>query len=194
MFAEDIGGIINNYRIDNDLGRLFVSSNLSSSAEKHLDYLIEKGIISHKGRNNSDVNDRAVEEGATALLFGEVIGYSPTIEELFNSWLESPTHYAVIKEKSWNWFGYSIKKYKGVYVAVVNFSTGNLGSTKLRKTDGGIVLTGNYIVMPSFNSPCFKIDYVKDNKFRILINEGSPYIIDIKGADNVISDRLELFF
>lgn len=159
-----------------------------------MEYLIERGIISHKGRNNSDVDNRAVDEGATALLFGEVIGYSPTIEELFSGWLKSSTHYAVIREKRWNWFGYSVKEYKGVYVAVVNFSTGNLGSTELEKSGDLFVFTGDYIRKPQFNSPDFIVDYVTDNKFRVLVNVKKSLIIDIRGADNTISDRLELFF
>lgn len=173
-----------------------ISENLERAADNHNNYLIDKGFISHKGYKGSTPMDRCTSEGASGLYFGEVIGYSPRLNNLFESWLASPTHLKVLSDPKWNWVGISVIKNNEVYVAVVNFSSGIIGSTELYKRNGNVYLTGKYLSRPTFKGDFEIKDFTLDNyKFKL---EFKPYrerlIIRVKTTTGRVSDRVEVFF
>lgn len=187
--------MINEYRKEKGLNELRISDNLVKSSEKHLLYLIKKNSISHRGEDGQRVMHRAVNEGATGLEFGEILGYSPDTNTLFKGWLLSPEHKKVLDDPSWNWFGLSVKTTNGVYVSVVNFSSGILGSTRIKKEGDVIEFVGLYSEKPNFSIiNVKKLEWGK-NSFKLIFNvKENPGILTIKDRNNKISDRMELFF
>lgn len=153
-------------------------------------------IISHNGELNSQVLSRAINQGATALSFGEVIGFSGSINELFTSWLLSPEHYAVINDSRWNWVGYSLEERDGVFVAVINFSSGILGSTVLSNEGDYTLLKGEYISSPKFDGKFEIIDYTKGNNlFELIVKPTRDnFFIYVYNKNGVLTDRVDIFF
>lgn len=172
-----------------------VSRNLEDSAIKHLEFLVGKNYISHEGANGSTVIDRAIDSGATALSFGEIIGYSTSSDLLFNSWLESSTHYDVIVDPDWRWIGVGQIEYNGSLVGVVNFSSGNLGSTKVIVNDDRILFTGSYIEVPIIDTKDYLVLKINKGAFEFTFKRGIVgRVVSFKTKNGSISDRLELFF
>ncbi len=187
--------MINDYRAGRGLDCLLVSDNLVESADKHLAYLLKKKSISHKGLGGSSVSQRSAAEGVTAFMVGEVVGYSESKEELFNSWLESPAHHEVIVDPKWSWSGVSTKEFEGVVVSVINFSTGILGSTLLTTNNGYVTLKGKFTEKPEFVGDIRILSLnVVDSWFEIVFERDNLNFIYIKNRNGIITDRVDLFF
>lgn len=170
---------------------------MSDSSKRQLDYLLKKSFISHEGVDHSQVEARAVQEGATALIFGEIIGYSPILDELFNSWKHSSAHNSILLDPKWNWVGLSVKKVKNLYVAVINFSTGIIGSTQVFEMDDGrIQLKGRYIHSPKFTGDYEILDFkIKHGYFMLYIKSvRKNFFIYVHDGNGRLSDRVDIFF
>lgn len=173
-----------------------VSNNLEKAAKEQNRYLIKKSIISHEGENTSQVSSRAVNNGATAFYYGEIIGFSPTEEDLFKGWILSPTHNTVLNDPKWTWVGLSVEYVGELFVAVVNFSTGNIGSTYATIDKDIIHLKGIYIEEPKFEGDFELINYIHNlGDFDLFIKatrkEFFIYAYNEKGE---LTDRVDLFF
>ncbi|MBN2618304.1 MAG: CAP domain-containing protein [Spirochaetales bacterium] len=188
--------LINNYRESKGLNVLKISTNLNNSAEYQNNYMIEANKITHKGLNKSSVQDRALLFHATGYNFGEIIGYSPSIEELFQGWKDSESHNKVLLDSRWTWIGISIIKQNNIYVGVINFSSGILGSVTIKK-DQEIKIEGEYIERPVFDNKFIERLYINEdlNRFEIYVktafNNTFIYCYDKK---NKITDRIDIFF
>lgn len=174
------------------------SNNLTLSSSEHLEYLLNKLIISHEGNEGSQVTSRAINNGATALSFGEVIGYSSNFKDLFSAWENSPQHKKIILSPEWNWIGYSLKTTDdNIIICVVNFSSGNLGSTKIIESDGNIYLSGKYLddffLEGDFNLLDLK---VHNNIFNAVIKpiEKNSVFLYVYDKKHKITDRIDFFF
>ncbi|MGL1892068.1 MAG: CAP domain-containing protein [Spirochaetaceae bacterium] len=187
--------MINEYRVKHNIEKVTLSKNLERASVNHLDYLIQNGFISHLGLNNSQVSDRAVSSGSTALTFGEVIGYSVTTIELFHSWVKSDIHNSVLLDKNWKWVGYAIEEYNNTNVSVVNFSDGNLDSISILKNNGVVILSGQYLEEPIFkgNFDILNLSFVeKSFVLRVKPLKENLFIYNVN-KEGEITDRFDFF-
>ena len=161
-----------------------------------MEYLLSKSEISHKGLDGSSLIKRVATEGATALISGEIIGFSPSLDKLLLSWKMSRTHNDVLLNSEWNWIGISFLKKDNIYVSVINFSSGNLGSTKITKIGNDIRFEGEFILIPNFNGNFEVIDTeISQNNFSLYIRSNKKnffiYVFDNLGN---LTDRVDIFF
>lgn len=161
-----------------------------------MDYLLKNSYISHEGEHSSQVGKRASDNGATALLFGEVIGYSPLENQLFESWLLSPTHNSVILDENWHWIGISSEKVGDLYIAVINFSSGILGSTTVAIEGDNLTLTGDCVETPIFKGYFEEKGlYIEDGYFVYNIKPyNRSFFIYVYNSVGELTDRLDIFF
>lgn len=187
---------MNRYREENGLNPLILSENLNNSSIKHLNYLKVKKIISHRGENNSYVRQRALDAGSTALVFGEIIGYSTSQELLFKKWIESPTHNSVLLDPGWTTIGIAYESDKGFCIGVINFSNGNIYSTSLERVDGKIIFKGRFITTPKFETGLvIESQAIKNNEFILeLKSQNRGGILYIYNEKNKVTDRVDIFF
>lgn len=172
--------------------QLVISENLNSSSRKHLYYLLEKGIISHKGEKGSTIGERTKKAGDTGLYSGEVIGYSTDLDGLFLSWLKSPLHNNTILDSRWSKIGISVYYEDNLYIAVINFSSGILYSTYIDKEEE--IYSGYYIEDPFFKTD-ENVELLEDSKaFYINIVNNNFKIIRIYNKKRELMDIVEVFF
>ena len=172
------------------------SENLRLATYEHLNYLVKHNYISHEGIGSSQVTKRALKQGASALSYGEVIGFSPLESELLNNWILSPKHKSVILDDDWRWIGVSVVKKDGLYISVVNFSSGNLGSTSTIQSGERLILHGEYIDDPKFEGSFEIEDLILDRGFFTLIIKPYRKSFFIYGysGNRVLGDRVDIFF
>ena len=114
---------------------------------------------------------------------------------LFNAWLDSSTHKTVIEDPDWNWVGIAYEMINGSFVAVVDFSTGNLGSSKIIMENNSIIFSANYIVKPVLSSKRFITEIYNNRRvFKIIMpKEDNNKILFIGTEYKKITDRIEIF-
>lgn len=141
------------------------------------------------------MSDRIKENSVTALSFGEIIGFSKNVNEIFTAWLNSDSHTDVIEDPRWNLVGVSVLMMNSTYVSVITFSSGNLKSVKFSEINGVISITGGFIDEPIFKSNNKVLDF-KINREKKTFNFSSlnNKIIQVYNRKNRLTDRIELFF
>ena len=195
IFSQDLLELINDYRVDNGLLKVESCSNLELASNDHLLYLIESNNISHSGENGSNVQLRCIDAKASGFLFGEIIGYSDNIDQLFLEWRNSPTHNTVLLSDKWKWVGIS-KKIKGhTVVSVINFSSGLLGSLEVESGNENIIIRAKYVGFPIFTGDFTIIQKaLEENKLEITIKpDRIPLFIYVKDPDNVLVNQIDIF-
>lgn len=171
-----------------------LSDNLINSSQKHLDYLISIGEITHLNYETGSFIERVTEEGVTGLYSGEIIGYAESLEKLMKLWKRSPEHNKVLLDKDWNWFGVSIIRYKELFISVVNFSTGLLGSVYMDTERDNIYIKGLYQKEPYFKLEK-GINLIADNgEFEIEISANKRvFFIYVYDENGNLTDQLNIF-
>ncbi len=118
------------------------------------------------------------------------------MEKLLISWKESRTHNEVLLNRDWSWIGISTVKQDNLYVSVINFSDGNLGSTNVTKIDNNIMFKGEFILPPNFEGNFRVIDLkITENNFSLYVESSKKnffiYVFDDFGN---LTDRVDIFF
>lgn len=186
---------MNLYRNQQGVTLLEISDNLTKASINHLGYLIDDGFISHTGSNESTLSDRIKNNQVTSLVYGEIIGFSQSLDDLFNAWIKSDSHRDVISDSRWNQVGVGLVKKDSTYISVITFSYGLIKSTTFRISNNFIEISGEYIEKPYFKSGNIILEYIIDNdKKRFLIKTVNNKIIQVYNANNKLTDRIELFF
>nr|WP_281283538.1 CAP domain-containing protein [Thiospirochaeta perfilievii] len=186
---------MNLYRQEKGLNTLVSSENLLRSSKNHLDYLVSRSIITHKGKMGDSLEVRVKNTGVTSFYYGEVVGYSTSLDKLLDSWIDSEPHNRVLLDQKWNFIGISNYFNGKSYISVVNFSSGILGSTTIKYFDDKIILNGVYIDKPNFKGD-FKIisSLFKDNQFEIeIIPNKKSFFIYVYDSSNKLTDRVDVF-
>ncbi|NJK39883.1 MAG: hypothetical protein HC835_16975 [Oscillatoriales cyanobacterium RM2_1_1] len=98
--------LTNNYRADNGLPPLTLSSQLTNAADTHSENMALQDFFSHTGLDGSKVGDRVQATGYSYTSVGENIaaGY-PTPEAVFAGWIASSGHRANILNASYTEIG-----------------------------------------------------------------------------------------
>lgn len=175
--------------------KLVSSDDLINLSRNHLYYLLEIDEISHIGSNNSTLSQRIEDSNVTALTYGEIIGFSHSLEDLFKAWLNSESHKNVIVDPKWNFIGVAVEKTGDVYVSVITFSSGILKAIKYDVIDNVIIVTGNYIQEPIFKSGNKTINYyINKEENTFYFKTVNNKIIQVYNINNQLRDRIELFF
>lgn len=164
------------------------------SSDRHLHYLIDRGVISHKNIDEGSVSRRTSVSGVTGLYSGEVVGYASNKEALLKMWIESPKHRAVLLSRDWNWIGISFTQYRNNVVCVINFSSGLLGSVYTVILDDSTEIKGKYIGFPTLRSEK-GIDLVldKDNFTIFIPKEKTRNFFYIYNAESNLTDQINIF-
>ena len=104
----DILDLVNEYRVSKGLISLNQLNIISVVAETHTAYMAEVDKISHD--HFSERNQQLVEN-ANAKHVGENVGYGyGTAQGVFDSWLKSDAHRAIIEKPNYTHFGISTEK------------------------------------------------------------------------------------
>lgn len=161
-----------------------------------MEYLLSESKISHKGYKGSSLLKRVAAKGSTALSSGEIIGYSPSLDELLLNWKMSKAHNNVLLDSEWNWIGISVIKKDNLYVSVINFSSGNLGSTQFTKIDDHIRLDGEFILPPIFEGNFEVLEFkTSQNYFSLFIRSNKKnFFIYVYDSLGILTDRVDVFF
>ncbi len=94
-FDEQFLCLINEYRRQNGRPPLRYDDILSETAFLHSDWMMESGITSHIGENDSKFYERCSAMGTTCRA-ENIVGGFITVEHLFNLWKGSPSHNATM--------------------------------------------------------------------------------------------------
>ncbi|MDP3359305.1 MAG: CAP domain-containing protein [Lutibacter sp.] len=110
-FETEVMNQVNNYRNSIGLEKLSRLNLVSTEAETHSVYMLNKQTLSH---DNFDIRTQNLMNNASAISIAENVAYGyKTAEELLNSWLNSPEHRRKIEEKRYTDFGISAKNNSG---------------------------------------------------------------------------------
>jgi len=99
--------VINTYRLSIGLEALSKMDKISLEAEKHTDYIVKEGKISH---DNFSTRSTYLIKNTEIKSVGENVaaGFS-SAKSVVNGWLNSPTHRAIIEDSKYTHTGISIK-------------------------------------------------------------------------------------
>jgi len=101
----EILDLVNNYRNGINLQSLNSLNVISSVADSHTEYMIEKGKISH---DNFDQRAQTLMNKANAKTVAENVAYGYTsAESVVNGWLNSESHRSIIENPNFTHFGIS---------------------------------------------------------------------------------------
>lgn len=104
----EILDLINNYRLENGLTELEKLDYISTIAKTHTSYMIETGLVNHD--NFPERNEKLVTQiGAKAVGENVAFGYCSSTG-VFEAWLKSEHHRAIIENNSYTHFGISTEK------------------------------------------------------------------------------------
>jgi uncharacterized protein YkwD len=98
---------INDIRSANDLPHLNLVPSLTEAARGHSRDMADNGYTGHIGSDGSTPGDRIVAAGYQALYWGEIIGwgFGGDPEAMFNWWMNSDVHRALILSSYYEDFG-----------------------------------------------------------------------------------------
>ncbi len=120
--ADSIVELTNSARGKNGLGALSTNSNLSSAAYSKANDMLEKDYFSHTSPTGTTPWDFISGAGYSYIYAGEnlAIGYSD-VNELFNAWMDSPTHRENILNSKFREIGVAVVsgEYQGSETIVV---------------------------------------------------------------------------
>lgn len=101
----EILDLVNSYRNGINLASLNSLNVVSSVADSHTEYMIEKGKISH---DNFDQRAQTLMNKANAKTVAENVAYGYTsAESVVNGWLNSESHRSIIENPNFTHFGIS---------------------------------------------------------------------------------------
>lgn len=84
---------VNRVRGGAGLGPLYVDLRLARAAATHSADMARRSALGHRGRDGSEVQDRAERNGYDWLSIAEnVASGQPTVADVMGSWMESPGH------------------------------------------------------------------------------------------------------
>ncbi|MGV6846182.1 MAG: CAP domain-containing protein [Lutibacter sp.] len=112
--------LVNNYRNEIGLTILNKLDIVSAVANTHTDYMVETGNVDHSG---FDQRQKDLMENANAKAVGENVAYGYTnAQDVFDAWIKSDSHRALIESKSFTHFGISSEMNdKGRYYYTIMF-------------------------------------------------------------------------
>lgn len=110
--ASRMAGLHDRTRSEHGLASLVRAADLAGDAQSHAQQMAARGEIYHSGRTSN-------LDGWYSL--GENVGWGGTVDEVFQMFMDSPSHRANIVDRSWDSMGVGVASGEGgeVYVAVL---------------------------------------------------------------------------
>ncbi len=101
--------LINRVREENNLSPVRQASKLDTAAELHAAYMLQKGILSHSGRNNSSFDDRILNEDYAFKFAAENVAFGAnSAKAVLALWMDSPPHRANLLNEDFTEIGIGI--------------------------------------------------------------------------------------
>ena|GEM_PF-3605912 len=117
----------------------------ADAARSHAADLAVRRTLSHVGPDGSRVVERYRRSGGTGLRAGENLGAGDSIPSILNGWMSSDAHRANMLDAGWKTAGIGIAAIEGErIVAVLVFSCSRWDTDEVRRTGGGVELTGRF--------------------------------------------------
>ena len=146
LFCRDsdyIASWINDRRAEAGLSPLEEEETLRTGALSYARELSERGIITHRDRDNRGPWERYSLAGGTALAAGEILGTSSAgnpLDDILEAWWESPTHREQILNPRWNCLGIGISEKDNIRIAAVEFSSALIRDYHISEREQGFFL------------------------------------------------------
>ena len=103
---EDVGVILNDYRLANSRKALIASPSLNQAAQAHAEDMYKNEYFSHKGKNGSSVKKRVKATGFKACYWGENIAWGQKdAATVMKTWQQSKGHNKNMLNKKPTHFG-----------------------------------------------------------------------------------------
>ncbi len=105
-FETELIRLVNDYRVSRGLNALIDMGPLRDVARAHSRHMIERRFFAHASPEGLTAGDRFGQAQIPWAMTGENIaaGYA-TAREVFEAWLASPVHRAVLDEEGWMYTG-----------------------------------------------------------------------------------------
>jgi hypothetical protein len=128
-------------RAQQGLGPLKWDPALARAAQRHAEWMIHHGELSHQYAGEADLVTRVGQEGAHFRVVAENLAVAPTPQAVEVEWMHSPPHRRNILDARLNEVGIGLVRQGGNLWAVEDFSAGvaALGSSQIELTVGRLL-------------------------------------------------------
>lgn len=113
VYEQEFVILINNLRASSSLSPLSVNGNLVSSSRTWAEHMSSVGAISHDPNLRYAVSD--------FMLLGENVGTGPSVQTIYNAFVNSPGHYANMVNPSFAQIGVGVVANNGVIYTAQRF-------------------------------------------------------------------------
>lgn len=97
------------------------TAELDRSAQKRALHLAEAGALSHEDGKGRGPGLQMVSEGFPPGVFGEILAAGASVDTVWQGWLSSPPHRAILAEPGWTQWGWGVVETGSTRVWVVRF-------------------------------------------------------------------------
>jgi len=94
---------------------------LSRACERRVAELAALGRLSHVDERGRGPGVQSLADGLPPGIYGEILGAGPSERDVWDAWLSSPEHRAVLLEQGWTKWGSAAASSGAVSVFVVRF-------------------------------------------------------------------------
>jgi hypothetical protein len=139
--AQELMRATNEDRAQQGLGPLKWDPALARAAQRHAEWMIRQGALSHQYSGESDLVTRVGQEGAHFRVVAENLAVAPNPREVEVEWMHSPPHRRNILDARLNEVGIGLVRQGGNLWAVEDFSAGvtAMGSSQIESTIGQLL-------------------------------------------------------
>jgi Cysteine-rich secretory protein family len=131
----------NEDRAQQGLGPLKWDPALARAAQRHAEWMIRQGALSHQYSGEADLVARVGQEGAHFRVVAENLAVAPNPNAVETEWMHSPPHRRNILDARLNEIGIGLVRQGGNLWAVEDFSAGvaAIGSSQIERTVGQLL-------------------------------------------------------
>jgi hypothetical protein len=139
--ATELMRATNEDRAQQGLGPLKWDPAFSRAAQRHAEWMIRQGVLSHQYGGEADLVTRVGQEGAHFRVVAENLAVAPNPEAVEIEWMHSPPHRRNILDTRLNEIGIGLVRQGGNLWAVEDFSAGvaAIGSSQIERTIGQLL-------------------------------------------------------
>lgn len=131
----------NEDRAQQGLGPLKWDPALARAAQRHAEWMIRQGALSHQYSGEADLVTRVGQEGAHFRVVAENLAVAPSPDAVEMEWMHSPPHRRNILDARLNEVGIGLVRQGGNLWAVEDFSAAvaAIGSSQIERTIGQLL-------------------------------------------------------
>jgi hypothetical protein len=139
--AVELMRATNEDRAQQGLGPLKWDPALARAAQRHAEWMIRQGALSHQYAGEADLVTRVGQEGAHFRVVAENLAVAPNPGAVEVEWMHSPQHRSNILDARLNEVGIGLVRQGGNLWAVEDFSAGvaALGSSQIERSIGQLL-------------------------------------------------------